>query len=142
MKILVDEINMGSVEQARGIEQIARSISQIEQVTHSSAANTEQTASAAQQLSAQAQTLQDVVQRLSVMVDGTSNAVPASRRTPSAQPTIARVPLTAKTSTNRTKAVTTFHQTITSPHLESVTAGNGTASVRSRIPMSDDFKEF
>jgi methyl-accepting chemotaxis protein/methyl-accepting chemotaxis protein-1 (serine sensor receptor) len=73
IKTLVDEINVGSLEQSRGIEQIARSISQMEQVTQSSAANAEQTAAAAEQLSAQAQTLTDVVNGLRMMVDGDSH---------------------------------------------------------------------
>jgi methyl-accepting chemotaxis protein len=53
IKVLVDEINLGSVEQSGGIDQISRAIAQIEQVTQSSAANAEQSASAAEQLNAQ-----------------------------------------------------------------------------------------
>jgi methyl-accepting chemotaxis protein len=72
MKILVDEINLGSIEQARGIDQITRSINDIEQITQSSAASAQQSAGAAQQLNAQAHTMEDVVERLTVMVDGGS----------------------------------------------------------------------
>jgi len=73
IKVLVDEINLGSVEQSRGIDQISRAITQMEQVTQSSAAGAEQGAAAAEQLNAQAETMKDIVNRLRVMVDGTSH---------------------------------------------------------------------
>ncbi len=70
IKNLVDEINLGSIEQARGIDQISRSISQIEQVTQSTAASAGESAGAAQQLSTQASTMREVVDRLTFMVEG------------------------------------------------------------------------
>jgi methyl-accepting chemotaxis protein/methyl-accepting chemotaxis protein-1 (serine sensor receptor) len=70
IKGLVDEINSGSVEQSRGIEQISRSITQMEQVTQSNAANAEETAAASEELSAQAATMKETVGRLRIMVDG------------------------------------------------------------------------
>lgn len=72
IKILVDEINLGSVEQSSGIDQISRAITQMEQVTQSSAANAEQCAAAAEQLSAQAENMKDVVEALRVLFDGRS----------------------------------------------------------------------
>ena len=70
VKLLVEEINLGSVEQTRGIDQIGRAITQMEQVTQSSAANAEESAAAAEELSAQAKAMQDVVAALGAMVDG------------------------------------------------------------------------
>ena len=70
VKILVDEINVGSVEQSSGIDQISRAITQMEQVTQSSAANAEESAAAAEQLNAQAEHMKDVVGALRAMVDG------------------------------------------------------------------------
>jgi methyl-accepting chemotaxis protein/methyl-accepting chemotaxis protein-1 (serine sensor receptor) len=70
IKVLVDEINLGSVEQARGIDQISRSIFQIEQVTQSTAASAGESAGAAQQLSHQAGTMRGVVARLTIMIEG------------------------------------------------------------------------
>ncbi|MCW5963119.1 MAG: MCP four helix bundle domain-containing protein [Bryobacterales bacterium] len=67
-KTLVDEVNMGSQEQARGIDQIAKAIVQMEQVTHQVAANAEEGASASQQLNAQAETVDQIVGQLSAMV--------------------------------------------------------------------------
>jgi methyl-accepting chemotaxis protein/methyl-accepting chemotaxis protein-1 (serine sensor receptor) len=70
VKTLVDEVNLGSQEQARGIEQIGKAITQMEQVTQQSAANAEQCASAAEELNAQSETLRDIVERLTAMVGG------------------------------------------------------------------------
>jgi methyl-accepting chemotaxis protein/methyl-accepting chemotaxis protein-1 (serine sensor receptor) len=70
VKTLVDEVNLGSQEQARGIEQIGKAIIQMEQVTQKTAANAEESASAAEELNAQSETLKDVVDKLAAMVGG------------------------------------------------------------------------
>ncbi|MBI4903671.1 MAG: hypothetical protein HY820_08550 [Acidobacteria bacterium] len=70
LKMLVDEANLGSQEQARGIEQIGNAISEMEQVTQNNAANAEQSASAAEELNVQSETLKDIVERLKAMVGG------------------------------------------------------------------------
>ncbi len=70
VKTLVDEVNLGSQEQARGIEQIAKAITQMEQVTQKTAANAEESASAAEELNAQSETLKEVIERLTAMVGG------------------------------------------------------------------------
>ena len=70
VKVLVEEINLGSVEQTKGIDQIGRAITQMEQVTQTSAANAEEGAAAAEELSAQAKAMQNVVEALRTMVDG------------------------------------------------------------------------
>ncbi|RXH58775.1 methyl-accepting chemotaxis protein [Granulicella sibirica] len=75
IKALVDEINLGSVEQSRGIDQISRAIIQMEQVTQSGAANAEESAAAAEELNAQAEAMRDIVGRLRVMVDGASSSL-------------------------------------------------------------------
>ena len=70
VKTLVDEVNLGSQEQARGIEQIGKAITQMEQVTQRTAANAEESAAAAEELTAQSEVLKDIVQRLTAMVGG------------------------------------------------------------------------
>jgi len=70
VKTLVDEVSLGSQEQARGIEQIGKAIAQMEQVTQKSAANAEESASAAEELNAQCTSTRDIVGRLSAMVGG------------------------------------------------------------------------
>jgi methyl-accepting chemotaxis protein/methyl-accepting chemotaxis protein-1 (serine sensor receptor) len=70
VKTLVDEVNLGSEEQVRGIEQIGKAITQMEQVTQKTAANAEESASAAEELNAQSETLKEIVDRLAAMVGG------------------------------------------------------------------------
>jgi methyl-accepting chemotaxis protein len=69
-KTLVDEVKLGSEEQARGIEQVAKAIIQMEMVTQSTAASAEESASASEELSAQSKSLRDILARLESMVDG------------------------------------------------------------------------
>jgi methyl-accepting chemotaxis protein len=82
IRTLVDEVNLGSQEQARGIEHIGKAISQMEQVTQKTAANAEESASAAEELTAQSEALKDVVERLTAMVGGGG---PVNRRARSGQ---------------------------------------------------------
>ncbi len=70
VKTLVDEVNMGSQEQARGIDQISKAVSQMDQVTQGTAASAEQSASASEELSAQAQALDQIVLQLGSLVGG------------------------------------------------------------------------
>jgi methyl-accepting chemotaxis protein/methyl-accepting chemotaxis protein-1 (serine sensor receptor) len=70
MKALVDEVNVGSQEQKKGLDQIARAISQMEQVTQKTAAGAEESASAGQELNAQADTLRGSVEELTRLVEG------------------------------------------------------------------------
>jgi len=70
VKVLVDEVNLGSQEQTRGIEQIGKAIAQMEQVTQKTAANAEESASAAEELNAQSETLKDIVAQLTGIVGG------------------------------------------------------------------------
>ena len=70
IKVLVDEISVGSQEQARGIEQIGSAIAQMDQVTQRAAASAEEGASAAEELTAQSESLKAVVAQLTLMVGG------------------------------------------------------------------------
>jgi methyl-accepting chemotaxis protein/methyl-accepting chemotaxis protein-1 (serine sensor receptor) len=70
VKTLVDEVNQGSQEQTRGIEEVARAIIQMQTVTQSTAAGAEESASAAEELNAQSEAVKDVVRRLTAMVGG------------------------------------------------------------------------
>jgi methyl-accepting chemotaxis protein/methyl-accepting chemotaxis protein-1 (serine sensor receptor) len=73
VKILVDQINLGSVEQTHGISNIAKAISQMEQLTQTSAASAQQSATAAAELTEQSESLEDIVKILSSVVNGTSS---------------------------------------------------------------------
>ncbi len=73
IKVVVDEIRAGSIEQARGVEQISHPISQMEQVTQTTAAGAEESASAAEELNAQAEALKQVGARIRYLVQGQAN---------------------------------------------------------------------
>ena len=70
VKTLVDQVNIGSQEQTRGIAEIARAVQEMQCVTQTSAASAEQSAAAALELHAQAQTLTGIVGRLNFLVHG------------------------------------------------------------------------
>lgn len=74
VKTLVDEVDTGSQDQARGIVQISMAAGQMEPVTPPSAANAE--------LAALAQGLQAVVERLRSLLGGTSAGVSAAAHRP------------------------------------------------------------
>lgn len=79
VKTLIDEVNVGSQEQVRGIEQISKAIAQMEQVTQKTAAHAEESASAAEELNAQSEALKDIVGRLAAMVGGSDSGSYARR---------------------------------------------------------------
>ena len=68
VKNLVDEVSLGSQEQARGMEQITRAVGQMENVTQKTAAGAEETASAGAQLEAHAGVLRTLAQEMRAMV--------------------------------------------------------------------------
>ncbi len=70
IKVMVDEVSLGSEEQSRGIDQIRKAIAQMEQVTQTTGANAEEGAAAAEELNAQSEAMKDVVAQLQAMVGG------------------------------------------------------------------------
>ncbi|MEO8657334.1 MAG: methyl-accepting chemotaxis protein [Bryobacteraceae bacterium] len=68
VKTLVDEVNLGSQEQAKGIDQIGLALTQMQQVTQKNAATAEESASASEEMSSQAEVLRSLVDRLQSMV--------------------------------------------------------------------------
>jgi methyl-accepting chemotaxis protein/methyl-accepting chemotaxis protein-1 (serine sensor receptor) len=70
VKTLVDEVSVGSQEQARGLDQISKAITQMEQSGQTTAATAEETAAAAEELAAQSATLTDIGKQLRMLVDG------------------------------------------------------------------------
>jgi methyl-accepting chemotaxis protein/methyl-accepting chemotaxis protein-1 (serine sensor receptor) len=67
---LVDQVNAGSVEQARNIDQVSRAMMQVSQVTQSNAAGAEESAAAASELDGQSGRLLVLVDQLGAMVGG------------------------------------------------------------------------
>jgi methyl-accepting chemotaxis protein len=68
VKALVDQVNVGSQEQASGMEQIQRAVVQMEQVTQKNAAGAEESASAGTELTGHAETLRALVDEMRQMV--------------------------------------------------------------------------
>jgi len=68
VKRLVDEVNVSSGEQARGIEHIAKALSEVERITQQAAANAQQSATASTNMSRQSGAMDAVTQQLVAMV--------------------------------------------------------------------------
>jgi methyl-accepting chemotaxis protein/methyl-accepting chemotaxis protein-1 (serine sensor receptor) len=68
VKTLVDEVNLGSQEQARGMDQISRAVLMMQQVTQKNAASAEQSASAGTELTSHADGLRSLVSEMQRMV--------------------------------------------------------------------------
>jgi methyl-accepting chemotaxis protein len=68
VKSLVDEVNLGSQEQSRGMDQIARAVLQMQSVTQTNAAAAQQSASAGAELNAHADALRALVLEMRDMV--------------------------------------------------------------------------
>ena len=130
VKILVDEVNLGSQEQARGIEQISKAVAQMEQVTQRTAANAEESASAGEELSAQAEAMRGVVERLSGLVGTNQSAVGAAR------PVRLREKVARPSEGMSSRAKAPAGSDSKTPALAMVKAD------KHAIPMDDDFKEF
>ncbi|HTQ53346.1 MAG TPA: methyl-accepting chemotaxis protein [Bryobacteraceae bacterium] len=141
VKTLVDEVYVGSQEQARGIEQIAKAIAQMEQVTQKNAANAEESASASEQLSAQARVMRAAVGELHDLVGGTAESgEPRTAATP-AQPRLAaarKSDATASSLQALKSAVARQNQ----PPAPQLTAVMAAKPDRHAIPLDEDFKDF
>jgi methyl-accepting chemotaxis protein len=70
VKTLVDEVNLGSEEQARGIQEISKAVQLMSQVTQNTAASAEQSAAAGKDLSVQAESMNRMAIRLRKLASG------------------------------------------------------------------------
>ncbi|MCC6262666.1 MAG: MCP four helix bundle domain-containing protein [Bryobacterales bacterium] len=143
VKTLVDEVNLGSQEQARGIEQIGKAIAQMEQVTQKTAANAEESASAAEELNAQSMTLKSVVERLTAMVGGAGTAGATSyaptRRTGMPNGKAGQRLGAAAT------GLTALRQAVSRPAMREEPAAMALSAhggSKNPFPLDDQFKEF
>jgi methyl-accepting chemotaxis protein/methyl-accepting chemotaxis protein-1 (serine sensor receptor) len=68
---LVQRVNAGSQEQARGIEEVAKAVAEMERLTHTTAASARDSHAAAGRLGTQATALEGTVARLAEMVEAT-----------------------------------------------------------------------
>jgi hemerythrin-like metal-binding protein len=72
VKCLVDQVKLGSEQQAQGIDQVAAAITSMENVTQTTAASAEASASASEELTAQVESLAGIVDGLMHLVGGTA----------------------------------------------------------------------
>jgi methyl-accepting chemotaxis protein len=79
---LVAEIAAASNEQAQGIEQVNQAVTEMDKVTQQNAANAEESAAASEEMSAQAEQMKALVRALVGIVEGTSEKVAFSSRSP------------------------------------------------------------
>ncbi len=80
VKQLVGDVDQGSRDQSRSIEQISAAIRQMEQVTQSTAANAEECASASMDMNSQAEAMTEIVERLEALVGGDGERYAAAPR--------------------------------------------------------------
>ena len=141
VKTLVDEVSLGSQEQARGIEQVAKAIAQMEQVTQKTAANAEESASAGEELSAQSDNLLGIVKRLTAMVGGGEADAGTARRKRSTAPAAHKVPAAAPPQQRRGLAAlgaAVSHDAGADTRETAMAAKAG----RDAFPLDDEFKTF
>lgn len=136
VKVMVDEVSLGSEEQSRGIDQIGRAISQMEQVTQTNAASAEESAAAAEELSAQSETLKEILSRLQAMVGG-QGASPSYARRP-VRPAPAASPGTFRPSTKPASKLqfSASYRSTASP------SGNSLKKTSEDFPMEESFQSF
>jgi methyl-accepting chemotaxis protein len=70
IKTLVDEVNLGSQEQARGIDQVSNAVIQMREMTQQTAGNAQETASAGEELDSYSEALNKIVHELDRLVGG------------------------------------------------------------------------
>jgi methyl-accepting chemotaxis protein len=129
VKTLVDEVNLGSQEQARGIDEISKAVQQMNQLTQSTAASAEESASASEELSAQAHTMGEAVARLREMVEKEDREMPRAAGFRDLRPTGVKITTAAKKSAEKPAG---DKKRVLSP----------LGSKRSAIPLEDEFTEI
>ncbi|MCL4784145.1 MAG: MCP four helix bundle domain-containing protein [Bryobacterales bacterium] len=143
VKTLVDEVNLGSQEQARGIEQIGKAISQMEQVTQKTAANAEESASAAEELNAQSMTLKNIVERLTAMVGGAGTAGAGTRQ--STRGTGLSAGKAGRPASAPASGLASLRKAVSRPTNPAGTATSDLfahSATKGAFPLDDQFKEF
>jgi methyl-accepting chemotaxis protein/methyl-accepting chemotaxis protein-1 (serine sensor receptor) len=132
VKILVDEVNVGSQEQSKGIDQVSRAVAQMQQMTQQTAANAEETASAGRELDTYAEALNRVVRRMHTLIglEHEPASSQANRTSQSAGDSISNL--------NRAVSAQSRNREI----LAASTALRQSAQPPNGFPMEGEFKEF
>ena len=126
VKQLVDEVHIGSQEQARGIDQVAKAVLQMQTTTQKTAASAEESASAGEELKSYAEELNTLVTQMRGLVDGETY----ERHAAAAHATRPRVAEPIRESLVALKNSVSERRPVARP-----VPANG-------IPLDDDFKDF
>ncbi len=143
VKTLVDEVQLGSQEQARGINEVGKAIVQMERVTQSSAASAEEGAAAAEELTAQASTLQEIVDSLTAMVGGSGATGSAVRYTSGAASSKHSNANKAGRGASPAGSSAADSSTARATALaEAPAAANRSTGAKNGFPLDEDFSKF
>lgn len=140
VKALVDEVKLGSQEQARGIEQVNNAITQMEQMTQQTAAGAEESASAAEQLNAQSATLKEIVARLTLMVGGDDNGSAFGSRNKTAS--TAHATKTWAHGSDSTSGLSALRTAVNKGSNGYGPAAAMAQQYEKALPLEEDFKEY
>ncbi|HEV8038619.1 MAG TPA: methyl-accepting chemotaxis protein [Bryobacteraceae bacterium] len=138
VKKLVDEVNLGSQEQARGIDQIAKAVAQMDQVTQGTAASAQESASASEELSAQAQALNHIVGELRALVGGEGDLGNGAARTARRDPPSSTRPQAIGGGLSALKSAVSKPK----PNSAPAPVRAGVPSARHEFPLEDNFGEM
>ncbi len=149
VKVLVDEVSHGGMEQARGIDQISRALVQMEHTTQQAAANAEESASASQQLRAQAASMESIILSLETLITGrqTQTGSHAGQLRPAVPAKPAIVPVSARSQKDNLlslqKAVGTNRPLPSRSATPEPAVAAAAVADRSAFPLDDsEFREF
>ena len=148
VKILVDEVHLGSQEQSRGIEQIGKAIVQMEQLTQKAAASAEESASTAEQLKGESSTLKHVVQRLDSIIGSAGPAVKRKKEAvrPVVKSSSPRLPGNVRVAVQSTMKTTlsALQKAVLkdAPKKQELVAVSAAAPENNSFPLDENFQEF
>ena len=152
VKLLSNEVHIGSQEQARGIQQVSKAVLEMQQLTQTSAVSAQQGAEAGEQMGAQATNLNDAARRLREVVGAGRDQTldrqhTATSRSSAALATHSSKPpsrSTTKVSAGRTRtpAKPTVSGAEALAALAKAVPARPTPVSRMALPLDDDFKDF
>ena len=143
VKVLVDEVSHGGIEQARGIDQISHALVQMENTTQQTAASAEESASASQELKAQAAAMENIVLGLEALITGGQTRPTGSPKTvrPPTAPRLTVTPVSARSQKDNLlalqQAVGTSRPLTVRSALPEPAAAVATVADRNAFPLDD-----
>jgi methyl-accepting chemotaxis protein/methyl-accepting chemotaxis protein-1 (serine sensor receptor) len=138
VKVLVDEVHVGSQEQARGIDQVARAVTQMQEVTQKTASNAEEGAASGRELDGHANRLNKLVERMHELVGGNNTDGEEDRATAYAAAPSRPSQFPSSPALSNLGRVVSGADSGNSGW----TTDGGSASREAELPLDSEFKEF